>query len=81
MPSADKDVFSAALGPVQPDFAPWVARKFKAGASMGFGSLRLTPEAADTANKLRQACAARNMPVPKAVMLILRHYLQQQERA
>ena len=82
MPTKTKlqnDVFDAALGPIRPELQPWQLKQHKPGATFGFGSLVLTKEGVDCVNQLREACAQRNIAVPAAVMLVLRHYLQTQD--
>lgn len=73
------DSFDAALGEVVPQISGREVRgDFQAGATFSWGDVLLTPEGADAVNQLRRACAVRDLSIPKAVMLLLRHYLQQQ---
>lgn len=80
MPEANKvDAFDAALGVSVPEITGRQALgEFHAGRTFSFGDILLTPEGADAVNQLRRACAVRDLSIPKAVMLLLRHYLQQQ---
>lgn len=71
------DPFDDALGPIRPEVTPWRTKRVKPGRHAAFGSLVLTPEGADCMARLRMAAAARGIPLPKAVMLLIRHYLQQ----
>ena len=72
------DVFEDALGPaLPPELCGWtVSADRQPGSMFGWGDILLTPDGADAVNQFRRACAARNLAVPKAVMLLLRHYLQ-----
>ena len=69
------DPFDNALGPINPEIRPWAFAPDHVGSRVGFGNLTLTSEGAAVWNAFRQACAVRNISVPKATILIIKHYI------
>jgi len=64
-----------ALGPIRPEVVGWrVGRRVKKNGPFDLGHIhRVSPEAADVLDVVKREAAARCIPFPRAVVLILAH--------